>query len=103
MNMNQIINMVIRIFMRKILGRGIDAGINMATRRGGSEQDQALAPEQRERGANGPKNRPQGAPGSQTHATIGTVLTENACRALINQIRNEPRELKVLSWNVEYF
>ncbi len=47
MNMNQIITMVIRIIMRKVLGRGIDAGINMATRRGGSEPDHNLAPEDR--------------------------------------------------------
>ena len=49
MNMNQIINMAMRIIMRRILGRGIDAGIKMATRRGGSERDQVLAPEERER------------------------------------------------------
>ncbi len=47
MNMNQIITMVIRIIMRRILGRGIDAGIKMATRRGGSEQNHDLTPEER--------------------------------------------------------
>lgn len=47
MNMNQIITMVIRIIMRKVLGRGIDAGIKMATRRGGSKPDHGPTPDER--------------------------------------------------------
>ena len=33
MNFNTIINMVIRLFMRKVLSRGMDAGIDMVARR----------------------------------------------------------------------
>lgn len=32
--MNQIINMVMRLFLRKAINRGIGAGVNMAARRG---------------------------------------------------------------------
>jgi len=34
MNANQMINMVMRLFIRKVMNRGIDAGLKYATRRG---------------------------------------------------------------------
>lgn len=34
MNANQLINMAVRIVMRKLLHKGIDAGVDMASRRG---------------------------------------------------------------------
>lgn len=48
MNSNQIINMITRMFFRKIISRGMNAGIDYATRRGKpadqmTEQDRAQA------------------------------------------------------------
>ncbi len=37
--MNQLVNMFTRLFMRKIMNRSIDAGINYTTRRRGGEED----------------------------------------------------------------
>lgn len=39
MNINQLINMFMRIFTRKIMNRGIDAGFDYASGRGKSRED----------------------------------------------------------------
>ena len=39
MNANALINMVTRMFVRKIVGRGVDAGINAMAGRGKPQQD----------------------------------------------------------------
>ncbi|MEO0402537.1 MAG: hypothetical protein AAF214_09185 [Pseudomonadota bacterium] len=44
MNANQIINMILKIVMRKAIGKGIDAGVNRATR--GRKQQHQAAPHQ---------------------------------------------------------
>jgi len=45
MNANQIINMVMRLFLRKVINQGINAGFDMATRRGGKGKDDPGAAE----------------------------------------------------------
>jgi len=44
MAMNQILNMIVRIFMRKMISRGIDAGIRKAS--GGNRKAPGPAPQQ---------------------------------------------------------
>ena len=56
MNANGLINMVIRIVMRQVIGRGINAGIDMATRRrseGGAPGQGEAAPQDRRQAAEG--------------------------------------------------
>ena len=52
MNINQILNMAMRLFMRKVLSRGINAGMDLAARRGGggdAAPSEPLTPEERQR------------------------------------------------------
>ena len=42
--MDRILNMVINMFLRKVIGKGVDAGINYAVGRGKPAQD--LTPEE---------------------------------------------------------
>ncbi|MBK5932795.1 hypothetical protein C8N32_102163 [Rhodovulum imhoffii] len=48
MNANQLLNMVTRLLMRRVVGKGVDAGINAASRavskRGGTGQEPQGAP-----------------------------------------------------------
>lgn len=43
--MDRILNMIISMFLRKVIGKGMDAGINYAVGRGKPAQD--LTPEER--------------------------------------------------------
>ncbi|MBV2360753.1 hypothetical protein KUH32_13275 [Thalassococcus sp. CAU 1522] len=51
MNANQIINMVVRLVMRKLISKGVDAGMNRAFRGGGGQQSapdtDGLTPQER--------------------------------------------------------
>ncbi|MCG6904161.1 MAG: hypothetical protein LJE68_15915 [Rhodobacter sp.] len=58
MNANQIINMVIRQIMRRFISKGIDAGINMASRK-----------------------RPKAGDDPETVARLGAEGRDNAKRA----------------------
>ncbi len=49
MNLNQIINMVLRIFMRKAVNFGVNKGIDMAARRG--KPDSEMTPEDHQQAA----------------------------------------------------
>ncbi|MDF0601367.1 hypothetical protein P1J78_11545 [Psychromarinibacter sp. C21-152] len=51
MNANQIVNMVMRLFFRKVLSRGIDAGMDRMSRsRKGAPEDPDAAREQSKAG-----------------------------------------------------
>ncbi len=39
MNVDQMINMVVRMIMHRVLGRGVNAGIDMATRKFSKKDD----------------------------------------------------------------
>ncbi len=51
MNVNQIINMAMKMIMRKVMSRGIDAGMNMASKKRATphEDEQNLSKEERAR------------------------------------------------------
>lgn len=53
MNVNQIMNLVFRMFFRKVVSRGMDAGINRLAGKGKSSQD--MSPEEHQLAANGKK------------------------------------------------
>ncbi len=40
MNVNQIINMAMKMIMRKVMSRGIDAGMNMASKKSAQPQEE---------------------------------------------------------------
>lgn len=46
MNVNQLINMIIRIVTRRLMNKGVYAGIDLAARRGKAKED--MTPEERE-------------------------------------------------------
>jgi hypothetical protein len=74
MNMNQIINMFVRVVMRKIMSRNIDAGINMATRRrrgGGVEED--MTPEEQKRARMDRKSARQARQAARTARRMGRM------------------------------
>lgn len=64
MNANQIVNMVLRIIMRKAIGKGIDAGIKGATNvtRGRGQQRGAPSPRQVPQDDFAPDFQNEGAP-----------------------------------------
>ncbi|ETA49945.1 hypothetical protein [Ponticoccus alexandrii] len=50
MNANQIVSMIVRTVMRQLINRGVNAGFNQISRRGGSAKGQgptAITPERR--------------------------------------------------------
>lgn len=60
MNANQIINMVMRLFLRKVLSRGIDKGFDMFSKRGGGgETDPEAARMQEKQGRDSAKRAQQ--------------------------------------------
>jgi hypothetical protein len=46
MNANHLLNMIIRIVTRRLMSKGVNAGIDLAARRGKSKED--MTPEERE-------------------------------------------------------
>lgn len=46
MNANQLINMIIRVITRRLMNKGVNAGIDLAARRGKAKDD--MTPEERE-------------------------------------------------------
>ncbi|KPP84607.1 MAG: hypothetical protein HLUCCO07_05775 [Rhodobacteraceae bacterium HLUCCO07] len=51
MNANQIINLVMRMFIRKAVGRGMNAGINRLAGKGKSREE--MSPEERRKARQG--------------------------------------------------
>ncbi len=46
MNMNYLINMIMRMFIRKVVNRGMDAGIDMVAKRHGAKGEQTAEQKQ---------------------------------------------------------
>ena len=49
MNIERIITMIIRQVTRRLVSRGVDAGIDMASRKRGGDGDAPMTPEERAR------------------------------------------------------